>query len=134
MVAGQPEALTPRPAQIGAAWSCVAPEIQSTDTAMRNLERFLALALILLGVIGIYAASGLSLWDEFTVGPGAAPIAYASILVACAAFVAAKPSSGSGPIEWGQHFPRAVALLVLAAAMAFSISYIGFTGGLFLFS
>ena len=100
---------------------------------MRNLERYLALALLVVGAIGIYAASGLSLWDEYTVGPGAAPIAYGAALMICAAVVTIRPTA-SGPIEWGPYFPRAVLLLVLSAALAFSIDYIGFTGGLFVFS
>ena len=100
---------------------------------MRKLERLLALALVVVGAIGIYAATDLSLWDEYTVGPGAAPMAYGAILLVCSAFVAFKPTT-SGPIEWGPYFPRAVLLLALAAGLAFSIDYVGFTGGLFLFS
>jgi putative tricarboxylic transport membrane protein len=100
---------------------------------MRNLERCLALALLVVGALGIYAASGLPLWDEFTVGPGAAPIAYGAVLAFCAGAVALRPIS-SGPIDWGPYFPRAVLMVALAAALAFSIDYIGFTAGLFAFS
>jgi hypothetical protein len=100
---------------------------------MRHLERCLALAVFGVGALGIYAASGLSLWEEYTVGPGAAPIAYGAVLACCAAAVALRPGS-SGPIEWGPYFPRAALLLVLAAALALSADYVGFTLGLFVFS
>jgi hypothetical protein len=130
---GQPEALIAPRFGEARRLPAIPALVNLLGDVMRTLERCLALALLLVGTIGIYGASGLSLWDEYTVGPGAAPITYGAILMVCAALVAVKPS-GEGPIDWGPYFPRAILLLVLAAGLAFSIDYIGFTGGLFAFS
>lgn len=100
---------------------------------MRTLERTLALALMAVGAVGIYAASGLSLWDEYTVGPGATPIIYGIGVLVCGAWVLARPAAPSA-IDLGPLFTRAVILAVLMAALAASLDYIGFTVGLFAFS
>ena len=132
MAQGEPEALSLLFPAVGDMTRAV-PGFLFTKDVMRNLERLLALALIVVGAGGFYAATGLSLWDEYTVGPGAAPLAYGAILMVCSAAVAFKPPT-PGAIEWGSHFPRAVLLLALVAGLALSIGYVGFTGGLVLFS
>jgi hypothetical protein len=100
---------------------------------MRTYERIIALAAIAVGAIGIWAASGLSLWIDYTVGPGAAPIAYGAGVVICGAAMLVKPTD-SGALDLGPFFPRAVLLVLMMAALTIAIEYIGFAGGFLVFS
>jgi hypothetical protein len=100
---------------------------------MRNFERILALAAVVVGAIGIWAASGLSLWMDYSVGPGAAPIAYGAGVIVCGAAMLVKPTN-SGTLDLGPFFARAALLILMMAALTVAIEYIGFTGGFLVFS
>jgi hypothetical protein len=110
-----------------------------------NVERFIALLLIVFAVAELYAAMQLSVSEEFTLGPGALPVIYAVGLLIFAGILAVWPSQKSPGVIENPVVSKDEAVPVrdyraggLTFALIFvfivSIYLVGFFGGTVIFS
>jgi len=107
-------------------------------------ERFVSLLLITFSVAEIYAALQLSMTEEFTLGPGALPLIYASGLLIFSCIMGLTPTEKE-PAEESAPNSASIALptlnyrdglitFILVALFISSIYFVGFLGGTIIFS
>jgi hypothetical protein len=104
---------------------------------MWNIERALGIALLASSGVIAFSIASLPFWEEFTLGPGAAPAIYLAGLAICALGLVVRPSPASvGSIGAMISLPgrNGLLLLVLVALLTLSVYAVGFPIGIFLFS
>jgi hypothetical protein len=104
---------------------------------MWNYERTLGLGLFAVAAIAAWGISDLPFWEEFTLGPGAAPAIYLVGLGICALAIAARPAADSVvrfPALFMPPNRDALLLFVFVALLTASVYLVGFAVGIFLFS
>jgi putative tricarboxylic transport membrane protein len=104
--------------------------------ALLNAERLIGGFLVLLGAAELYAATGLRVGAEFTLGPGALPIVYALGLILFAALLAFRRTERgtSERAESGAELRSAVLFFGLLLLFAAVTALAGFLIALLLFS
>jgi putative tricarboxylic transport membrane protein len=95
--------------------------------------RLLGITLALVAAVCLYEARRLSFAEDYTIGPGAAPIVYAAVLFVLGLWAALRrgrtEAESAAPVA-----PSALGMLALTAAMALAFEWLGLVISLFVFA